>query len=714
MKYYLEILRRVELLADLDDASLTEIAVSGEEIVVPRNGKIYKAGDIGTHFFIVLEGSVNIVITDKRTHSVVVSDRRTRPNVDADSNKRRSKERRVSTVTVPDSENRPRILLKTHAPGGFFGEMSLLTGDPISADVIASADTRLLRLTKQVFEATFTKNPTVLLRLNRILSRYLSSTNVMVCNPRLAKLNVIHRIGDDLQNSFASLYLASSVVQQTNRRVILVDCESILEGPLRQFASQSGEDALGVFDPHSTFATLSDFRTHCVLLGERFHVLTFPEPLSRMPGIEWSRFRDLITVICRLYDVVIIDTGHIFDMRAAQMLTLADKIFLMAGNGRGHTAVARLVKELDLSPSQVAKRLRIGLVGDFEFARPSSILEPLVEATGVKNVFLLAREEINDVRMSPELLPVIDKKSPTGRRLDSLAREIAGCRIGLALGAGGAKGFAHIGIWRVLERLEIPVDVIVGCSMGSIVGSIFAMGKNSDEAEHLLRRLWTGKGAFFDWQVPPWTNIIKGSKVDRMTDEAYEGRSILDCVIPFASLAFDLISGQEIIIDEGTLKNAVRASGSMPIIMRPVKWKSHYLIDGGVTNMVPVDVLAGMGTDFNIAVNVAPEIDPSFYDPHKLPPQGIKGLMTRLLGRDMREMFMEPSMFQIISRWYSTSSTKRTEAHLHLADVVMRPDTEGIGTLDWLKFDKAIALGTICAEQHAEEIKSKLSVLRYS
>ena len=209
-----------------------------------------------------------------------------------------------------------------------------------------------------------------------------------------------------------------------------------------------------------------------------------------------------------------------------------------------------------------------------------------------------------------------------------------------------------------------------------------------------MRRLWTEKGAFFDWQIPPWANIVKGRKVDRMNHEAYDETTILDCPIPYASLAFDLISGQEIVIDEGTLKNAVRASGSMPIMMRPVKWKNYYLIDGGVTNKVPVDVLAGMGTDFNIAVNVNPEIDPSFYNPQKMKMPGPMGRLMSLFSRDMREMYMEPSLFQIISRWYSTSTTKITEAHLHLAQVVMRPNTEGIGMLDWQKFDEAIALGT--------------------
>jgi NTE family protein len=650
-----------------------------------------------------------VVLADQRTPSAAPSDRRSRPPVNGN-----RKDPRVTPAITNVREDQPTILLKTHAPGGFFGEMSLLTGDPVSADVIASEDTRLLSLAKQAFEVICTKNHSVLLHLNRILSQYLSTTNAMVSKSKLARLSVIHRVGEGLQNSFVSLYLASSVVQQTNRRVILVDCEATLEAPLRRFAPRSEQDAFGVLDTRRTFATLSDFRRHCVVLGERLHVLTFPEPLSLTPGIEWPRLRELLEVICRLYDVVIIDTGNIFDLRAARMLTLPDKIYLLGSNERGHVGITKLVKELDLSPSNAVKHLRIGLVGDFDFARPSSVLAPLVEATGIKNVFLLASKEVNDVLMSRDLVPVIDKDSQTGRRIGSLAREIAGCSVGVALGAGGAKGFAHIGVWRVIEQLQIPVDMIVGCSMGAIIGAAFAMGKTSDETEQLMRRLWTPKGAFFDWQIPPWTNIVKGRKIDRMNNEAYGDASILDCVIPYASLAFDLITGQEVVIDEGTVKNAVRASGSMPIIMRPIKWKSHYLIDGGVTNKVPVDVLASMGTDFNIAVNVAPEIDPSFYDPKKPQPhsQGLMGMMKILLSRDMREMYMEPSVFQITSRWYSTSSTKITEAHLHLAHVVLRPDTAGIGMLEWQQFDKAIAAGTTCAQQHAEEIKLKLSALR--
>lgn len=675
MSVHLDVLRRVELLQDLDDASLTEIAASGEEIGVPRDTVLAARGEEGTHFFIVLTGRVRIVIPGER-------------------------------------DDQPPILLKTHEPGGFFGEMSLLTGDPISADVIASEDTRVLRLTREVFEATFTRNPSVLLRLNRVLSRNLSNTNVMVSKQRLARFSVLHRIGQGLDTTFISLYLAASVAQQTSKRIILVDCESTFHGPLARFGLRAGRDGLEVFDARRSFINVGDLRPHCVPVGDRFDVLTFSKPLSQVPTIEWTRIHDLLTVIRRLYDVVLVDTGHTLHPRASKMLRQGDKVYLLAADEPGHQAVAGLVKELDFNPSQAVRRLRIGLVGDFDFTQMRPVLEPLVEATGIKSVFLLDRHEVNNFHMSPDLMPVIDGDSPTGRRLASLAREIAGCRVGLALGSGGAKGFAHIGIMRVLERLRVPVDAIVGCSMGSIIGACFALGKDSHEVERMARELWACKGAFFDWQIPPWTNIVKGRKVDRMADNGYRGATVLDCAVPYAALAFDLITGQEVVIDEGTIKNAVRASGSMPAIMRPVQWKSHYLIDGGVTNKVPVDVLANMGTDFNIAVNVAPEVDPSFYCPQNPRSPGILGKVMSLFSRNLREMYREPNMLQIISRWYSTSSIKLTEAHLHLAHVTMRPDTEGIGMLDFLKLDEAIAAGVACAEAHAGEITAKLTALR--
>jgi NTE family protein len=143
-----------------------------------------------------------------------------------------------------------------------------------------------------------------------------------------------------------------------------------------------------------------------------------------------------------------------------------------------------------------------------------------------------------------------------------------------------------------------------------------------------------------------------------------------------------------------------------------VKWKGQYLIDGGVSNKVPVDVMSRWGTDFIIAVNVAPEVDPSFYSLETPRRPGLLGRMMGSFSRNMREMYQEPSIIQIMARTYSTSATKLTEAHLHLADVNIRPNTDGIGMLDFLKLDECLAAGEESARRHADEIKTKLQALR--
>ncbi|MBN1478037.1 patatin-like phospholipase family protein [Candidatus Sumerlaeota bacterium] len=671
----LSILRKVELFQDLDDGTIAEIVAHAEEVTVLHDNPITQIGEEGTHFYIVLVGRVRIVLPG-------------------------------------DGDDAPPTLLKIHGPAGFFGEMSLLTGDPISADVLAAEDCRLLRLTKEQFEAIYHANPSVLLRLNRVLSRNLSATNVMVRPPRCSKINAIHRIGEALRDDYTSLYIVGSIIEQSSKRVLLVDFESTLREPLKRFGAEPETDPMGVFDAGRTFASINEFRPHCARLGDRLDILTFPRPLSECPDIEATRLQTLYGVIRRLYDAVLLDTGHVMHPRVLKILPTCDHIYLLAPDQPGHGAVAKVVKSLDLGQAQMMKRLRIGIIGDFDMENPRPVLSPLLEATGVKNIFLLGRHHVSNFHLSKDLVPVINTESPTGRRLASLAREVGGMRVGLVLGSGGAKGFAHIGVMRVLEDAGIPVDVIVGCSMGAIIGACFALGHNSHEVEQMARELWARKGAFFDWQIPPWANIVKGKKVDRMADAGFKGATMLDCVVPFAALAFDLLTGQEVIIDEGTIKNAVRTSGSMPGIMRPVTWKGMYLIDGGVSNKVPVDVLSKMGTDFNIAVNVAPEVDPSFYDPENPRKPGLLGRFMGLFSKRLREMYKEPNIIQIMARTYSTSATKLTEAHLHLAHACIRPNTDGIGMLDFLKLDECIACGEAAAREHVEEIAKGIENLR--
>ncbi|MBD3220603.1 BamA/TamA family outer membrane protein [bacterium] len=208
-------------------------------------------------------------------------------------------------------------------------------------------------------------------------------------------------------------------------------------------------------------------------------------------------------------------------------------------------------------------------------------------------------------------------------------------RIGLALGGGGARGAAHVGVLRVLEDLQVPVDYVAGTSMGSIVGALYALGLSADEIERELlwvdwadlfvdrppreqrrmRRKQDDQATFFPielglrggWFATP-RGLIAGQKFAFAFPErgliTAGHRSFDDLPIPYRAVATDLESGEKVVLDRGNLIQAVRASMSIPGVFPPVERDGRLLVDGFLTSNVPVDVVRAMGADIVIAVEV--------------------------------------------------------------------------------------------------------------
>ncbi len=192
-------------------------------------------------------------------------------------------------------------------------------------------------------------------------------------------------------------------------------------------------------------------------------------------------------------------------------------------------------------------------------------------------------------------------------------------KIGLALGAGAAKGIAHIGVIKELEKNNIAIDYIAGTSIGSVVGGLYALTKDIKMIEDLAyssdyKDMFN---AFFDPSLK--SSIFKGEKVLNLLD-GYIGRNTLiqDTKIPFAAIATDLNTAQPVVLKEGNLLEAIRASISIPLLLRPVKYNDMVLIDGGNTNPVPVNVVREMGAQKVIAVNLYSEKFPRKLDIEKL------------------------------------------------------------------------------------------------
>lgn len=179
-------------------------------------------------------------------------------------------------------------------------------------------------------------------------------------------------------------------------------------------------------------------------------------------------------------------------------------------------------------------------------------------------------------------------------------------KIGLALGGGGAKGLAHIGVIKILEENKIPIDFISGTSMGALVGGWYAATKDILFLENLFLRV-RHKDILPTRKIRKNKDgvIFRDKSIPELIEMGLEGKKVEGCQIPFKAVATDVQSGEEVDLGKGSLEEAIKASSALPFIFNPVKFGSRILNDGVFVNPVPADVVKAMGADFVIAVDVS-------------------------------------------------------------------------------------------------------------
>ena len=271
-------------------------------------------------------------------------------------------------------------------------------------------------------------------------------------------------------------------------------------------------------------------------------------------------------------------------------------------------------------------------------------------------------------------------------------------RIGLALGGGGARGLAHIGVLEILEREGIPIDMITGTSAGAAIGALYAQGKNINEIKDLARSWdWKQRARIIDLALPK-TGFIAGKKLKQLLKSIIGDVKFNDLKIPFACIATDIMSGEEVIINQGSVLEAVRASISLPVIFTVVKWKGRYLVDGGLVDPVPVNVLKDMGADFIIAVNVTPRLSRAFQKVY------IEELKPEKAGA-----VKEPNIFNILMKVINIDSSHLVGWCLNGADIIIEPRMAGIGFGDFGHIDECILEGGLSTIDAVLEIKRRLA-----
>ncbi len=284
-------------------------------------------------------------------------------------------------------------------------------------------------------------------------------------------------------------------------------------------------------------------------------------------------------------------------------------------------------------------------------------------------------------------------------------------RIGLALGSGSARGWAHIGVIRTLRDAGIEPDIICGASIGAFVGAATACG-DLDKLEHWVRSLsWKEVLGFFD--VGLNGGLIKGEKLLDFFTRHFTDRDFHDLPLPFACVATDLGSGREIWLKEGSVAHAVRASIALPGLFAPIPRDGGFLVDGGLVNPVPVSLCRAMGADIVIAVDLGSDmLGRRLRNRGETPPSvdGWRGTLKRWLG--VEEGGNSPSMLDVMASSINIMQVRIARSRLagEPADTLISPRVADLGLLDFHRADEAIAEGRVATELMLPMLRSVLEM----
>ena len=250
-------------------------------------------------------------------------------------------------------------------------------------------------------------------------------------------------------------------------------------------------------------------------------------------------------------------------------------------------------------------------------------------------------------------------------------------KIGLALGGGAARGFAHIGVIQVLEEAGIKPDMVAGTSAGSLVAALYASGNNGVQLERMADSM--DESTFADWTIPFFNRgLLRGEALTRYVQRMVQGRLIESMSLPLGIVATDLNNGQGVLFQRGDTATAVRASSAVPAVFFPVKIGGRDFVDGGLVSPVPVRYARQMGAELVIAVDISTP-------PEASTPDGT---------------------LQILMQTFTIMSKSINNLELRDADVVVRPALNGVGSADFGARKRSIQEGRAAMQVQLPRLKA--------
>ena len=592
----------------------------------------------------------------------------------------------LAAVVVQDSRRREREVYSL-GKGECVGEMSLVTGDPCSATVRAITDTESWLIQASDFAALVERCPTIWRNLSHILSQKLVRTGRHLTSRSYTNAVLLMMDCADDEAAGLGIAITAGLARMTGRRTILIDGRRRSACTVSQLA------------PFELAPGLSD------VLGDAALLKRHEAPLEQGNGLAGARLAmlcgeqganltddEILTALERLhphYDHILLLVDPEADGLRAALFERARSV--LALTTQGEAGVPSWVDGLCRSPA-IRERLAVAMMTGK--STPSTGVGAVEQRVG-KPVRRLSIDTGLLRRMATEKAFLADVPAYLRLRkaVDRLGRYVGEMEVGLALGAGGAKGFAHVGVLKVLEENAVPVDFIAGCSIGAIVGALYAAGWSLPE----IRRHLTGA----DRKVVRWTlpfrSVWSDAGLKQILQSPGANVRFRDLRIPFAAVATDIATGREVVLRRGLVWKAVQASVSIPGIFPPVIISDRHLVDGGLVNPVPSQTVRELGANIVVAVDL-------------MSPAGIARENAGLPeGSGSNPATRIPNLVEILWRSTEIMQEEVTIRSAATADVTIEPK---LGRVRWSDFsqrgEEFVVAGEEAARQKLPDLRQLL------
>jgi predicted acylesterase/phospholipase RssA/CRP-like cAMP-binding protein len=512
------------------------------------------------------------------------------------------------------------------ACGEFVGEYALINEQPRGATVIAKKDTDLARIPNEVFSELIATRSDILLELTRTIIRRSESSYVQMERRR------------DATRSIAVVYLDERVVD-----------DSFCEELSKQLTT------------HGETIHLTSERIDSIL-GKNGIAESRADDPAHIRLLQW------LSQVESSHRFVVYQADTTYTQWTERAIRHADEVVFVAdaAGDPGRRA-------LEIKPGEMREnshqRASLVLLHNHDTDQPRATARWLVERD-VDAVYHVRRRTPGDAAR--------------------LGRILAGRALGLVLGGGGARGFAHLGVLRALEELGIAIDMIGGTSIGAPIAHLPA--QNRDAAE-CLAVIEAGFDSLFDYTLPV-ASLLAGNRITHTIETYAKGWDIEDLWLPYYCVSTNATTAREMHHRRGDLARAVRASVSIPGVLPPVPEENELLVDGGVMNNLPIDVMRKINpTGPIIAIDVTPQRGPSAKSDYGLSVSGWRIAASRINPR-RRVMKVPPVALTILRSMLVGADRSRSEQlSAKLADLYMNIDIAGVGLLDFHRVSEVAAMG---------------------